>query len=225
MNRHSCEPTCTGPIAPHPVVYSAYRRRLRTGDIALARSDGHWPDRLIAWGTGSPYVHATMIGWCGDVLMLAEARQWRESHLVTLSSQVKRWPGLYDVYRVRRPFQSGVAWNTMVRATGTPYGWRQLLAVALGKVLGLRGQGPRAANAGPSPCGAWPYPQNDSAEDYPRDCSALVNFACRAGGRVPRLELPDARVEPGHFADPAFARYLCTLVWEEFQILDLRPRA
>ena len=73
---------------PRPEVYAEFRRRLRTGDIALSRSDGRWPDRVIAWGTGSPYVHATMIGWCGDVLMLAEARQWRESHLVTLSSQV-----------------------------------------------------------------------------------------------------------------------------------------
>jgi hypothetical protein len=205
MNRRLRDRTCAGPTAAsRPAVYSAYRRYLRTGDIALARSDGRWPDRLIAWGTGSPYVHATMIGWCGDVLMLAEARQWRESHLVTLSSQVKRWPGLYDVYRVHRPFQPRAAWNTMVRASGTPYGWRQLLEVVLGKLFGPR----------------MPRPENDPAEDYPRDCSALVNFACRAGGRVPRAELPDAQVEPGHLADPAFARYLCTLVWEEEGIGD-----
>jgi hypothetical protein len=201
MHRRVCDPTCTDPIALHPAVYSAFRRHLRTGDIALARSDGRFADRLIAWGTGSPYVHATMIGWCGNVLMLAEARQWRESHLITLSSQVKHWPGLYDVYRVCRPFQPRAAWNTMVRATGTPYGWGQIVGVALEKLFGPR----------------MHRPANNPAEDYPRDCSALVNFACRSGGRVPRPDLPDADVEPGHFADPAFARYLGTLVWEDEQ--------
>ena len=84
---------------------------MRTGDIALSRSDRTPLDELIALETGSPYVHATMLGWCGPrgtradeggVLMLAEARQWRETHLVTLSSQVKHGRGLYDVYRVRR---------------------------------------------------------------------------------------------------------------------------
>jgi hypothetical protein len=202
MSTRSSPPAAPAP-APRPEVYAAYRRRLRTGDIALSRSDGGWPDRVIAWGTGSPYVHATMIGWCGGVLMLAEARQWRESHLVTLSSQVKRWPGLYDVYRVRQPFRSTAAWDTIVRATGTPYGWGQLLAAGLAKILGP----------------LMPNPKNDPAEDYPRDCSALVNFACRAGGRTPRSELADAEVEPGHFADPAFARYVCTLFWSESEVL------
>ncbi len=199
MNRRLASCPEAPPAAICPVVYAAFRRQQRTGDIALSRSDGGMSNRVIAWGTGSPYVHATMIGWCGDVLMLAEARQWRESHLVTLSSQVKRWPGLYDVYRVRRPFRGAAAWGAMVRATGTPYGWGQLAAIALGKLLGSLA----------------PRPRNDPAEDSPRDCSALVNFACRAGGRVPRPELPDAEVEPGHFADLAFARYLGTLVWEE----------
>ncbi|MGD0896987.1 MAG: hypothetical protein ABR915_04065 [Thermoguttaceae bacterium] len=191
------------PAAPCPLVYAECRRHLRTGDIALSRSDGRWSNRVIAWGTGSPYVHATMIGFSGDVLMLAEARQWRESHLVTLSSQVKRWPGLYDVYRVRRPFRAHAAWDAIVRATGTPYGWAQLLAAALGQLLG-RGTVPF-------------FLCNQAAADYPRDCSSLVNFACRAGGRTPRPELPDAEVEPGHFADPDFARYLGTLVWTEEQ--------
>ena len=103
---------------PQPVVYSAFRRNLRTGDIALSCADGSVSNRLISAGTGSPYVHATMIGWCGDVLMLAEARQWRESHLVTLSSQVQQWPGLYHVYRVRRPFRPLAAWEAMLRTDG-----------------------------------------------------------------------------------------------------------
>jgi hypothetical protein len=133
--------------------------------------------------------------------MLAEARQWRDSHLVTLSSQVKRWPGLYDVYRVRRPFRPSIAWGKMVRATGTPYGWGYIFAATGHRLFGR----------------LWPAKPNDSAEDFPRDCSGLLNYACRAGGRVPRPELPDAEVEPGHFADPAFARYVCTLYWTEEQ--------
>ena len=113
-----------------PVAYTAFRDYLRTGDIALSRPDARPSNALIALGTGSPYVHATMLGWCGGVLMLAEARQWSQSHLVTLSSQVKRWPGFYDVYRVRRPFRPTAAWTVMLRATGTPYGWGQLLGDA-----------------------------------------------------------------------------------------------
>ena len=189
-----------------PLVYGNFRPRLRTGDIALSRSDGGPANRLIVLGTGSPYVHATMIGWSNGVLMLAEARQWRESHLVTLSSQVKRWPGLYDVYRVRGPFHAAVAWAAMVRATGTPYGWGQLLREAARKMLG-----PLVTAK-----------DNDAADDYPRDCSALVNFAGRAGGRCPRPELADEAVEPGHFAAAAFARYLGTLFWDEESLVSER---
>jgi hypothetical protein len=189
-------------IARNPVIYSQFRNFLLTGDIALSRADGRPSNRLIVLGTGSPYVHAAMVGWASDVLMLAEARQWRESHLVTLSSQVRQWPGLYDVYRVRRPFRRGAAWARMLRATGTPYGWGQLGRVALRKILGA----------------LVPPAENDSAEDAPRDCSALVNFACRVGGRTPRPDLPDAEVEPGHFADPQFARYVCTLFWTQDQV-------
>ena len=132
MNRRLCDRTRAG--EPPPPARPFTPRTAATCGPATSPCAGPTaagPNRLIAWGTGSPYVHATMIGWCGDVLMLAEARQWRESHLVTLSSQVKQWPGLYDVYRVRRPFRPLAAWDTMVRATGTPYGWGQLLAAAL----------------------------------------------------------------------------------------------
>ena len=185
-----------------PAVYDDVRDRLQAGDIALSLPDWRPSNHLIAWGTQSPYVHAAMIGWCNDVLMLAEARQWRESHLVTLSSQVKRWPGLYDVYRVRKPFSVESAWGSVVRATGTPYGWGQLIRAALRKIFG------RLVSQG----------QDDPEHDYPRDCSALVNFVCRAGGRAPRPDLPDAEVEPGHFADPGFSRYVCTLFWTKEQV-------
>ena len=77
-----------------------------------------------------------MIGWCGDVLMLAEARQWRESHLVTLSSQVKRWPGSTTCTACAVPFAPLAAWEAMLRATGTPYGWGQLLREAAQKLFG-----------------------------------------------------------------------------------------
>ncbi len=199
---HALATTATKPnktIRPRPVTYAAFRQYLRTGDIALSRPDARPSNKLIALGTGSPYVHATMIGWCGGVLMLAEARQWSQSHLVTLSSQVKRWPGFYDVYRVRRPFRPTTAWTVMLRATGTPYGWGQLLGDAAHKLFG-----PLARTK-----------PNDPAADYPRDCSGLVNFACRAGGRTPRPGLADEEVEPGHFADAAFARYVCTLYWKD----------
>jgi hypothetical protein len=189
------------PLPLRGVAYAAFRPCLRTGDIALSRATHRPSNRLIALGTGSPYVHATMLGWCGDVLMLAEARQWRESHLVTLSSQVKNWPGLYDVYRVRRPFRPAAAWSAMLRATGTPYGWGQIFREALRKLLGR-----------------LPPQGNQPEADVPRDCSALVNFACRAVGRAPRPELADEEVEPGHFAAPSFAHYLCTLYWSQEQV-------
>ena len=105
------------------------------------------------------------------------------------------------MYRVRRPFRPLAAWEAMLRATGTPYGWGQLLREAARKLFGglVRREG------------------NDAAADVPRDCSALVNFACRAGGRVPRPELADEEVEPGHFADAAFARCIGALYWTEEQ--------
>ena len=44
-----------------------------------------------------------------------------------------------------------------------------------------------------------------------------MNFACRAGGRVPQAELADEEVVPGHFADPEFAHCIGALYWTEEQ--------
>ena len=196
----------TSIVAPAPlplrrVAYAAFRPLLRTGDIALSRADGGPSNRLIVLGTGSPYVHATMLGWCGSVLMLAEARQWRRftwSHSAARSSAGRG--------------------STTCTASAAPFALPP---------PGMRCCGrPARPTAGGNSC-AWrrkvfgrlpPAEDNQAEADFPRDCSGLVNFACRAGGRVPRPDLPDEEVEPGHFSAASFARYLCTLYWSQEEV-------
>ena len=96
--------------------------------------------------------------------------------------------------------------------------FRRLGCDAAGDRHALR-LGATIARGGAKVFGRLPPAEDNQAEaDFPRDCSGLVNFACRAGGRVPRPDLPDEEVEPGHFSAASFARYLCTLYWSQEEV-------
>jgi hypothetical protein len=193
-----------------PVEYHSVRMSLKTGDILLSRASGI-AGRAINDVTDSEYSHATMIGYAGiqphSVLMLGETREHKDARLISLSAEVKAWPGYYDVYRIRRKaWYPDLAWAFMCRAAGSRYSWRHILRVFLRRKLGER---------------IPPLPNSESPQ-CPRDCSALVHAAIQHGGG-PKFREFDCDVVPGDLANPKFCTYKWTLFWSHDQIAEAYP--
>lgn len=194
---------------PDPLVlvpYSEARGRIRTGDIGLV-SDGLLGG-LIRRVTDSDYSHVFMFGWfvAGpadyDVLMTAESTT-PESRVVSASSQLKRWPGLIDVFRPIPDYhyrRSEEAWAFMLRASGIDYPESRLVHDwAAIRIPGL----------------ARHVPNCNVPDGQRRVCSELVHAANRVSG-FPLLADNDCDVYPSHFAArPELIEYLFTPTWGE----------
>jgi hypothetical protein len=184
------------------MTYAKYRATTaHTGDILLGKPSS-LEGRLICHGTRSRYSHAALVGWNRPsgrrnghgVLMIAETRQHRNARLIAMSGEIREFPGFYDVYRIKTPWDHDSAWDFMCRAAGAQYGYRHLTRAWLRKHLGY-----------------WiPAIRNSDDPQWPRDCSALVHAAYRIVGGL-RIKPLDCDVYPGDWADPAITRYVCTL--------------
>jgi hypothetical protein len=167
------------------LTYAEYRNQALCGDIVVCRSSS-LEGQIISEVTGSRFTHAAMTGWAApNALMMAETRQHADARLIALSGEVRAWPGYYDVYRVKpgMRFRSDDAWTFMCHAAGSRYGWNHLARVWARRRLGQ-----------------WvpPLPNSDDPI-WPRDCSALVHAALRAGNG-PQLRSHDCDVVPGDYA-------------------------
>jgi hypothetical protein len=77
--------------------YRDVRHLIRSGDLGLLRT----PEGLIALQTRSDFSHAMTCVWRnGDqrTLAIAESREGRGGQVLTLRSQVRRFPGRIDIY-------------------------------------------------------------------------------------------------------------------------------
>ena len=188
-----------------PILYADARPLIRNGDILLYRAGWKPSNRLISSLSGSPYCHAGMSYWCGNELCLAETIQWCGGRSVLLNSQVRGWPGQWDVFRPRQPYNAQKAADEMLSVVGRKYGWRNLFVSALRHTRIISR--------------FLPPLTDDQLNGSAPFCSQAVSRACRAGGRDPRPNAADIATEPGHLADPTFAEHLFTLYW------DRLPRA
>ena len=186
-----------------PVVYSDVRHTIPQGALLQYRAGRKLSNRLIARVGGTPYAHSAMAAWWGSpnakdgVLMVLETLQFKGGRAVILSSQVRGWPGQWDVYEVRKPFDAEAAVQSMIRTTGIPYGWWNLLRAGVRHL--------------PLMYSCLPQLTDDELDGSFPTCSPAVSRACRAGGRDPRPGHADVVTEPGHLVDPDFSRYLYTL--------------
>ena len=190
-----------------PVSYAAVRDRIRNGDIALCRG-GSVQGMLISEVTGSQYTHATMLGWAKpNTLMIGETRQRADGRLIDCRSEIARWPGYYDVYRVcLRPFDGNAAWTFVCHAAGSKYGWAHIA-----RIWARRRLGERLVPAIPN--------SDDPASE--RFCSELVHAALRTAGG-PQCKEFDCDVAPGDLACSPHLRYLFTLFACEAQVEEAR---
>ncbi len=124
---------------------------------------------------------------------------------VTLSSQVRRWPGQYDVYEVNPDgrwsgYDRDAATRWMKRLCGCDYGYRGLAVAALYHLPLLR-------------CFVKANVDDHAIDRRPPFCSQACVMADRIGGGVdPVKHLADRVTEPADLARSPFYRYRFTLV-------------
>lgn len=105
--------------------YKRVRRLIKDGDLAMVRNGG-----LIARLSDGDYTHVGKCIWIRDalgnpkVLMIAELREGRGGQILTLSSQVARFPGKIDIFRpLCSPDCAALSADYVARMAGHDYGW------------------------------------------------------------------------------------------------------
>jgi hypothetical protein len=187
------------PGALHHVRYQDVRHLIRDADTLLYRRSG-----LIALAGRGAHSHAAKAAWWHDDLFCLEVREWVGGRAVTLSSQVRRFPGRIDVFETnaygRWPnYDCGGAARYMRRLTGCEYGWLNLLVAATLHLPVVR-------------LIAKPNLDDQSISRWPPFCSHAVAAADRLGGGVdPVRHFADQMVEPSDLARSSFYRYRFTL--------------
>ncbi len=181
------------------VSYAEARREIHDGDLLLFRRRG-----VISIAGRGEHSHAAKAAWWDDALFCLEVREWVGGRAVTLSSQVRRWPGRIDVYEVnpqgRWPeYDTRGATAFMRRMAGCDYGYAGVAAAAL---LHL-------------PIVRWfvrPDVDDRARDRRPPFCSQACATADRIGGGVdPVRHLADRLTEPADLARSPFYRYRFTL--------------
>jgi hypothetical protein len=182
------------------VHYAEARHWICDSDLLLYRSRG-----LIASAGRGKHSHAAKAAWWDDELFCLEVCEWYGGRAVTLSSQVRRWPGRIDVYQTNpdgrwTQYDPAGAVRFMRQLSGCHYGWSALLAASL---LHL-------------PLARWlvrPCLDDDTLDGRPPFCSEACAMADRLGGGVdPVPNLPDRLTEPADLARSPFYRYRFTLI-------------
>ena len=185
---------------PILVDYNDTRQQIADGDLLLYRRRG-----LISQAGRGEHCHAAMAAWWADDLFCIETRALRGGRAVTLSSQVRRYPGRIDVYEANPEnlcpqYDAAAAVRFMRRLAGCDYGWLNLLAAALLHLPLVR---------------LFVCVQTDdqAINAWPPFCSQAVAMADRLGGHVdPVPHLADRLTEPADLARSVFYRYRFTLV-------------
>lgn len=180
------------------------RSEIADGDLLLYRSRGVIAS-LIRVAGRSDYSHAARAAWWGDDLFCCEVRGLTGGRAVTLASQVRRYPGLIDVYETnpsnRWPHYDRPAAVRYLRLlAGSDYGWTAILAAATLHLPVVR-------------LLVRPELSDSVTSSRPPYCSQACALADRLGGGVdPVPRLADRLTEPGDLARSNFYRYRFTLV-------------
>lgn len=114
------------------------RYQLQDGDVALFQGGG-----LI--GRLDDFTHAELVKWLRDeqgnrtTCMLTGFRELQGARMVTLSSQVTKYPGVISIYRpqVDQPTARRAA-ELLARQSGKRYGWWIIATAVLWHCMGLR---------------------------------------------------------------------------------------
>jgi hypothetical protein len=188
------------------------QEKIQSGDLLLYRRDefcwrrvSTWGAKLIALVGRSDYTHAATVAWWGRDLMVLEVREGLGGRIVSLASQVEKYPGRIDLFTAnynnaaRRWDRAGVV-AYMRKLAGCRYGWDAIAKAALLHLWFIR----------------WavkPNVDDESITIDPPFCSQARAMADRIGGGFdPVPNLADQITEPGDLARSTFYRRRFTLV-------------
>lgn len=181
------------PASSGPRVYDAVREKLHDGDLLLFQARGIVAS-VIRWATRSKYSHAGLAVWFDDRLLVLESRELRGCRLIALSDALRAARSI-TVYRPHDagPFVGFQAVRAGMERLGQPYGWKQILRDALGRLpllaLLLRRK---------------QYSEDDAEEpERGMKCSTFVAWAWRRAGYDLVPNLADASTDPGDLARSA----------------------
>ena len=175
--------------SPRLVRYRDVRREIRDGELLLFRRRG----LIAACGRGR-HSHAAKAAWWGGDLFLLETRAVRGCRAVTLSSQVRRYPGRIDVYETnpfdRWPeYDRAAAVRFMRRLAGSEYGYLGIAEAALLHLPLVR-------------LLVRPDVDDNARSRRPPFCSQACAMADRLGGGVdPVPHLADRLTEPADLCE------------------------
>ena len=180
------------------VPYAEARPLIRDADLLLFRRRG-----LISIAGRGEHSHAAKAAWWGDDLFCLEVRELHGGRAVTLSSQVRKFPGAIDVYHTnpaeRWTFDRAGATSVMRRLAGCPYGYAGVVSAALLHLPIVRLFAPVDV-------------RDDGANGRPPFCSQACALSDRIGGGVdPVPHLADALTLPADLARSPFYQYRFTL--------------
>ncbi|WP_428303886.1 hypothetical protein [Lacipirellula sp.] len=187
---------------------------LQAGDLLLFRGVVFsWRDprtytsKLICIASRGIHSHAAKLAFWGGLPFVAEVREMVGGRIVTLDSQVRRYPGRIDVYQANwrnchAEFNRVGVVRYMLELAGCSYGWRSLLAAAPLHLPFIRWRVTPNVDDASRPVG-MPF------------CSQACAMADRIGGGVDVVpNLADEITEPGDMARSDFYRYAFTLIPE-----------
>ena len=182
---------------PGKFPYACARPLIENGDLLLFRNGG-----LIPWASEGPYSHAAIALWRGGVLALAESREWLGSRVVTLSSQIRKYPGAIDVYR---PLCNSAirdrAADLAFRQAGHGYAYGGIVWASLLRLPLLRAIAERFIDR----LDPWAEPNSDWYS--PKFCSQAVLWCFRRASQTfnPIVGLSDRYCTPNHLShSPSF---------------------
>lgn len=120
--------------------YRRIRHLIKDGDNAMLRNGG-----LVARLSDGDYTHVGKCLWLRDphgnptVLMIAELREGRGGQILTLSSQVTRFPGKIDIFRpLCSPAAAAYSAEFVAKMAGHDYGWSNIRLACFKRLTLLR---------------------------------------------------------------------------------------
>lgn len=178
------------------------RPLIQSADLLLFRR----PGSLLARGNRGVHSHAAKVSfWNGrpdNLLCCVEVREWVGGRVSSLASQVRRFPGLIDVYRIvdwQNYNRDGADYFMRCVALNTRYGWWNVARASLLHLAGFR-------------LFVEPNMDDEARDHWPPFCSQAVAMADRIGGGVDVVpNLADRLTEPTDLARSAAYRPLFTL--------------
>ena len=192
--------------------------RLIEGDLLLFRGKG-LVSSAIRFLTHSDYSHCAMVTWVNGVPFCAEVREWYGGRLVTLASQVEKYPGQIDLYRAdpqslyngdRRPRAA----RYMEQLAGCDYSYWSVVKAGLARLPLLRLLLPKLPGTELFNILKWLRDQDTKRAIFKKSpvyCSMAYDMAWNLGAGLDVVKHIDSDfTEPQHLAQSIFFEYQLT---------------